>query len=68
MREWSKLDTEADTIINNVLTVFDGNQKGRNNAVADSENETILENINRESVIFYFFKNDFFLSSLNRVY
>lgn len=67
MREWSKLDTEADTIINNVLTVFDGNQKGRNNAVADSENETILENINRESVIFYFFKN-FFLSSFNRVY
>ncbi|GBC43817.2 serine/threonine-protein kinase SMG1 isoform X3 [Rhizophagus irregularis DAOM 181602=DAOM 197198] len=50
MREWSKLDTEADTIINNVLTVFDGNQKGRNNAVADSENETILENINRESI------------------
>lgn len=54
MREWSKLDTEADAIINNVLTVFDGSQKGRNNAVADSENEIILENLNRESVIFIF--------------
>jgi hypothetical protein len=52
MREWSKLDIEADAIINNVLSVFDGNQKSRNNAVADSENETISENLNRESVIF----------------
>lgn len=37
-----------------MLTVFDGSQKSRNNAVADSENETILENLNRESVIFLF--------------
>ncbi|GET01157.1 serine/threonine-protein kinase SMG1 isoform X2 [Rhizophagus clarus] len=50
MREWSKLDIEADAIINNVLTVFDGSQKSRNNAVADSENETILENLNRENI------------------
>jgi len=50
MREWSKLDIEADTIINNALTVFDGRQKVRNNVVAYSENETILENLNRESI------------------
>ena len=60
MREWSKLDIEADTIINNALTVFDGSQKGRNNTVADSENETILENLNRESVIILFVKKCLF--------
>ncbi len=60
MREWSKLDIEADTIINDALTVFDRRQKVRNNVVADSENETILENLNRESVIFLFVKKGFF--------
>lgn len=55
MHEWSKLDNEADTSINNALKVFDGRQKDRNNA-ADPENETISENLNlyRESVIILF--------------